>query len=180
MRDVLLMMSMSVDGYVVGPHGHAGAIPEPAELKEWKLERIRRAGTHTMGRTTYEEMASHWPHSSDDYAAPMNEIPKVVFSKSLKEATWPGSTIAGGDTAEEIAALKSQSGGEIIAWGGAEFVQALSRARLIDEYVLVIGPVAYGSGLPMFKDLPEALPLDLVESRTFEPGYVVTRYRLTT
>jgi dihydrofolate reductase len=71
-----------------------------------------------MGRVTYEEMAGFWPTSTDDYAAPMNEIPKVVFSRTLAEATWPESSIARGDLAEEIAALRAQPGGEIIAWGG--------------------------------------------------------------
>jgi len=78
MRNVVLMMSTSVDGYVAGPHGHAGAVPEPAELSQWKLDRIRRAGTHIMGRVTYEEMAGFWPTSTDDYAAPMNEIISAV------------------------------------------------------------------------------------------------------
>ena len=92
MRRVVLMMSTSIDGFVSGPHGHAGALPEPEKLKRWKLERIRQAGTHIMGRVTYEEMAAFWPTSTDDYAAPMNAIPKVVFSKTLDEATWPESS----------------------------------------------------------------------------------------
>jgi dihydrofolate reductase len=162
------MMSTSVDGFVAGPHGHAGALPEPDELKRWKLDRIRRAGTHIMGRVTYEEMASHWPTSTDEYAAPMNEIPKVVFSRTLDEATWPDSSIARGDLADEIAALRARPGGDVIAWGGAGFAQALSRAGLVDEYVLVINPVVFGSGKPMFKDLPGALRLELIEARTFE------------
>jgi len=168
MRNVTLMMTMSVDGYVSGPHGHAAAIPEPAELSQWKLDRIRRAGTHIMGRVTYEEMAGYWPTSSDDYAAPMNEIPKVVFSKTLGEATWAGSSIARGDLADEIAALRRQPGGEIIAWGGAGLAQSLSRARLVDEYALVIQPVAFGSGLPLFADLPDTLRLELIDAKTFD------------
>jgi dihydrofolate reductase len=168
MRSVVLMMSVSVDGYVAGPRGHAGAIPEPEELKRWKLDRIRRAGTHIMGRVTYEEMAGYWPTSTDDYAAPMTEIPKVVFSKTLDEATWAGSSIARGDLADEIAALRHQPGGEIIAWGGANLAQSLSRAGLVDEYVLVIQPVAFGSGLPLFADLPDALRLELTGAKTFD------------
>jgi dihydrofolate reductase len=175
-RKVTLMMSMSIDGFVVGPHGHAGALTEPEELKQWKLDRVRRAGTHIMGRVTYEEMAAHWPTSTDDYAAPMNEIPKVVFSTTLDKATWAKSSIARGPLADEIAALRRQSGGEIIAWGGAGFAQSLSRAGLVDEYVLVIHPVAFGSGLPMFRDLPEALQLDLLEARTFDNGTVLHVY----
>jgi dihydrofolate reductase len=168
MRSVVLMMSVSIDGYVAGPRGHAGALPEPDELKRWKLDRIRRAGTHIMGRVTYEEMAGYWPRSSDDYAAPMNEIPKVVFSKTLGEATWAGSSIARGDLADEIAALRRQPGGEIIAWGGANLAQSLSRAGLVDEYALVIQPVAFGSGLPLFADLPDALRLELIDAKTFD------------
>ena len=117
MRRVVLMMSVSVDGFVAGPHGHAGGLAEPDRLKRWKLDRIRRAGTHIMGRVTYGEMAAHWPTSTDDYAAPMNEIPKVVFSTTLDEATWTKSSIARGDLADEIATLRHQSGGDIIAWG---------------------------------------------------------------
>jgi|SRR5579872_577190 len=177
MRKVVLMMSVSVDGFVAGPHRHPGGLAEPEQLKRWKLDRIRRAGTHIMGRVTYEEMASHWPASTDDYAAPMNDIPKVVFSTTLHEATWAKSSIARGDLADEIATLRGQSGGEIIAWGGARFVQALSRAGLIDEYVLVILPLAFGGGLPMFRDLPEALELELIEAQTFDNSTVLHVYR---
>jgi dihydrofolate reductase len=176
MRRLVLMMSVSIDGYVAGPHGHAGALPEPDELKRWKLERVRQAGTHIMGRVTYEEMAAHWPTSTDDYAAPMNEIPKVVFSKTLEEATWAESSIARGDLDDEVATLRRQPGGEIIAWGGASLAQSLSRAGLVDEYVLVIHPVAFGGGLPMFRDLPEALRLELLEAQTFDTGTVLHIY----
>ena len=64
------MMSTSIDGFVSGPHGHAGALPEPEKLKRWELERIRQAGTHIMGRVRYEEMTPFWPTSTDNYAPP--------------------------------------------------------------------------------------------------------------
>jgi dihydrofolate reductase len=175
-RRVVLMMSMSIDGFVSGPHGHAGAFREPEELKHWKLDRARRAGTHIMGRVTYAEMAAHWPKSTDDYASPMNEIPKVVFSKTLDETRWAKSSIARGDLATEISNLRHQPGGEIIAWGGAEFAQSLSRAGLVDEYALVLHPVAFGGGLPMFRDLPKALGLKLIEARTFATGTLLHVY----
>ncbi|HTV11362.1 MAG TPA: dihydrofolate reductase family protein [Acidimicrobiales bacterium] len=176
MRDVVLIMTASIDGYVAAPHGHAGAMPEPDELKQWKLDRIRRAGTHIMGRVTYEEMAGFWPTSTDDYAAPMNSIPKVVFSKTLQDATWPVSSVASGDLADEIGRLRRQPGGEIIAWGGAGFAQALSRARLVNEYAIVTQPVAYGGGLPLFRDLPDALHLNVVEAKTFSSGTMLHVY----
>jgi dihydrofolate reductase len=176
MRVVTLMMSMSIDGFVAGPQGHAGALAEPDELRRWKLDRIRRAGTHIMGRTTYEEMASYWPTSSDDYAAPMNEISEVVFSKTLDEATWPGSSIARGDLAEEITSLRRQPEGEIIAWGGAGFAQSLSRARLVDQYVLITHPVVFGGGLPLFGGLPDTLRLKLLAAQVYDTGVTAHIY----
>jgi dihydrofolate reductase len=177
MRKVVLIMTASIDGYVAGPSGNAvGAHPEPAELKRWKLERIRRAGTHIMGRVTYEGMAAFWPTSTDDYAAPMNEIPKVVFSKSLKKATWPESSIARGDLADEIARLRRQPGGDIIAWGGARFAQALSSAGLIDEYAIVTRPVAYGGGKPLFHDLPDSLQFTVLAATNYAGGTALHLY----
>src|SRR5580700_5229002 len=91
MRDVLLYMSMSLDGFVGSDREHPGAaVPEGAELKQWKLDRISRTGAHLMGRITYQEMSSYWPQSDDPYASPMNDIPKVVFSKTLSDARPTG------------------------------------------------------------------------------------------
>jgi dihydrofolate reductase len=176
MRNVVLMMTASVDGFVVGPEAHAGGFPEPRELERWKLDRIRGAGTHIMGRVTYEEMASFWPTSTAEYAAPMNEIPKVVFSRTLETATWPESSIARGDLADEIASLRSQPGGDIIAWGGARFAQALSRSRLIDEYAIVTPPVVYGGGQALFGELPDALHLRVVATTTYATGTALHVY----
>lgn len=178
MRKVVLIMTASIDGFVAAPDGIAvGGLPEPAELKRWKLERIRRAGTHIMGRVSYVEMATFWPKSTDDYAAPMNEIPKIVFSKTLKEATWPESSIASGDLAGEIAALRKQPGGEIIAWGGAGFAQALAKARLIDEYAIVTQPIAYGGGKPLFLDLKEAMQFEPLATTTYASGALLRQYK---
>jgi len=106
-----------------------------------------------MGLSTYHEMAGFWPCPDDEYAAPMNDIPKVVFSKTLTKADWPQSTIASGDLAEEINALKCEPGKDLIAWGGAAFAQSLSRLRLVDDYRLVLQPVTLGEGLPLFAGL---------------------------
>ncbi len=100
-----------------------------------------------MGRVTYEEMSAYWPTSSSEYAAPMNEIPKVVFSKTIKKAEWADSRIASGELSDEVATLKSEPGNDLIAHGGSSFAQALTRERLIDEYRLVIQPAALGSGM---------------------------------
>jgi dihydrofolate reductase len=141
------------------------------------LEWLRGCGLHLMGRATYEEMAEFWPTSEDPYAAPMNDIPKVVFSRTLERAEWPDSRIASGDLAEEIAGLKHESGKDVIAWGGAAFAQSLSRLGLVDEYRLVLQPVALGDGLPLFKDLTAPLRLELVDAQTYNTGSALHVYR---
>ena len=178
MRDVILYMSMSLDGFVGSDREHPGmAIPEGAELKQWKLDRISKAGAHLMGRVTYQQMSSYWPQSDDEYAAPMNDIPKVVFSRTLTKADWAQSTIASGDLAGEVSALKREPGKDMIAWGGATFAQSLSRLRLVDEYRLVVQPVALGDGLPLFAGLTAPFVLDLIEARAYADGAVLHVYR---
>jgi dihydrofolate reductase len=179
MRKVIVEISVSVDGFVAPAKGapdHRGTPEDPA-LKQLKLDWLSETGTHAMGRVTYQQMAEHWPYSSDAYAAPMNDLPKVVFSRTLQEAAWNNSRVARGDLAEEISTLRQEPGGDIIAWGGAAFVQALSRAGLVDEYRLVIKPVALGAGLPLFKDLSAPIWLQLVEARTYATGEALHIYR---
>jgi dihydrofolate reductase len=177
-RQVTLQMSMSLDGYVASDREHpAASVPEDAELVGWKLDRVAKAGAHLMGRTTYQEMAAYWPTSTHPYAAPMNDIPKVVFSRTLSQGSWATTRIARGDLAAEIAALKQEPGPDVMAHGGASFAAALAARGLIDEYCLVIQPVALGRGQALFAELPAALPLELIEARSFECGVVVHLYR---
>jgi dihydrofolate reductase len=179
MRDLVLQMGVSIDGYVSGgPEGDiGGGGPQHPDVAARVLAWIRRAGVHGMGRGTYEEMAGFWPTATHEYAAVMNEIPKVVFSRSLTRADWPTTTIARGDLAVEVGTLKAQPGGDVIVYGGYTFAQALTRADLVDEYRLVTRPVALGSGEPMFKDLPAGLRLELAESTSYADGTVITVYR---
>jgi dihydrofolate reductase len=178
MRRVTLQMGMSLDGYVASDREHPGvAVPEDSELVGWKIDRLAKAGAHLMGRTTYQEMAAYWPSSTEPYAALMNDLPKIVFSRTLSEASWPTTRIADGDLAAEIAALKEEPGGDLIAHGGASFAAALAARGLIDEYCLVIQPVAVGGGQALFAELSAPLRLELVEARSFSCGVVVHVYR---
>jgi dihydrofolate reductase len=178
MRNVVLQMGISIDGYVSGGPGEdiGGGAAEHPDVVTRKMAWITGAGLHAMGRVTYQEMSSFWPTSTDEFAKPMNEIPKVVFSKTLTRADWPTTTIAGGDLEEEIARLKAEPGGEIIVYGGYTLAQALTRANLIDEYRLVVRPVALGSGEPMFKDLPTGRRLQPAEVTRYPDGTVIAIY----
>lgn len=181
MRKLVLSMGVSLDGLVARPGrfgaGGWGLPPEDPALKAVKLSWMENVDAHLMGRVTYEEMAAAWPTSDDAYAAPMNEIPKIVFSKTLERADWRGSRIARGDLAEEIAALKREPGGDLLAWGGASFAQSLSRLGLVDEYRLVHQPVALGDGLPLFEGLAAPLLLALVDAHTYSSGAALHVYR---
>jgi dihydrofolate reductase len=129
-----------------------------------------------MGRVTYESMAEFWPKSDHPAAGAMNDIPEVVFSRTLRSAGWPESRIASGDTAEEIARLKAEPGGEIVAHGGTQFVRSLIRLGLVDEYRLWMLPAAVGQGEPLFTGLAHPLPLCLQTCRAFPSGILELVY----
>jgi dihydrofolate reductase len=179
MRPVVLQMGITLDGFVHGAKGYEnwGLPPEDDELVAWKVASLRQAGTHIMGRTSYEVMSSVWPKGTGVYAEVMNEIPKVVFSKTLTTADWAESRIASGDLAEDIDSLKREPGGVILAHGGATFVDSLIREGLIDEYRLVIHPVVIGNGSGLFSALGAPLLLEPLEARTFPNGTAVHVYR---
>ena len=129
------------------------------------------------GEITYEDMASVWPKGSGVYADVMNEIPKVVFSKTLTRADWPESQIASGELAEDIDGLKREPGRVILAHGGATFIGSLIRENLIDECRLVIHPVVIGNGTGLFGPLREPRRLGLIDARTFPSGTAIHTYR---
>jgi len=170
----LQQFAVSVDGYILeeGTEFYRWweAQPNDDELEEYFVAALRRAGTHIMGRVTYQNMAAHWPTSAEPVAPVMNDVPKVVFSRTLKSADWPQSRIASGDTAEEIAQLKAEPGGEIVAHGGVRFVQALARLGVVDEYRLYVYPIAIGSGSSLFAGIEGLQPLRLVSNTAFPSG----------
>jgi len=172
---LILKMHVSVDGYVCTTTGDVEWIfPDfDDELQKWEVERLWQAGCHLMGRALFEEMAAYWPNSTEPYALPMNEIPKVVFSKTLKTAAWGKTEIAAGDLAVEVASLKRKSGKDVVAHGGASFAQSLAKLNLVDEYRLLVHPIALGSGKPCFAS---RLGLHLVSMQKFPSGVVALTY----
>jgi dihydrofolate reductase len=175
MRPLILKMEISLDGFAGAADGDVDWIFRTFddELTRAEVELLGAAGVHAMGRVTYEDMAGHWPTSEEPYAPPMNDIPKVVFSRTLERADWGPVRIARGDLAEEVAALKAENGGPILAHGGASFAQSLSRLGLVDEYRLHVHPDVLGRGLPIFA---EPAQLRLRSARTFPAGTVALHY----
>jgi dihydrofolate reductase len=207
MRGLILKMSVSVDGFVGGPEGQLDWIfPSMDEgVTTWIVDTLRRAGVHIMGSRTFHDMAAYWPLSTEPFAEPMNEIPKVVFSKkgsvtpgagkttkALEDATrarpvapsqhaatdtWRSARIAGGDLVDEIRKMKAERGSYILAHGGASFARTLITERLVDELRLVVHPVALGRGLPLFAGVASPLHLALVGTTRFDSGSLANVYR---
>ncbi|GAA0707339.1 dihydrofolate reductase family protein [Dokdonella soli] len=206
MRRLILTMSMSLDGFVSGPEGDINWIfSGDEEAIAWKVENLWNASLLIMGSRSFQDMAPFWPTSTMVFAPPMNQIPKAVFSKQgpavleaaakgLRDAqartvdtetgqlqpgaeSWAEAYVASGDLAHEITMLKAKDGKPIIALGGAAFARSLIAQNLVDEYVLMVYPIALGKGLPIFSDLPALRPLKLVSSKAFPRGSVVQIYR---
>ena len=104
------------------------------------------------------------------------DIPKVVFTKSLEKSTWNNTTLAKGDLAEEIAALKKQNRKDILVFGGAGFVSSLIKEKLIDEYHLIVNPTAIGSGMTIFNSLNEIRKFSPLQARLYPGGKTVLSY----
>jgi dihydrofolate reductase len=204
-REVFLKMSISLDGFVGGPDGELDwSFPTmDDDAISWMNETLlSRAGVHIMGRRTFHDMAAYYPTSTAPYAPAMNDIPKLFFSrtgrpstKSTRPATVPAAQAstaapslhttrswddAGGITGElahEITRLKQQPGSFILAHGGASFANSLVRHDLIDEFHLLVHPVALGRGLSIFTGVDRPLELHLIRTKRFRAGAVALTYR---
>jgi dihydrofolate reductase len=185
-----MKMSVSLDGFVADLKGQKDWIFKTGDEESlaWSVGKIRDAGLIIMGRKSFETMAPYWPTATGPFAAPMNEIPKAVFTRkgfkgidraSAKKQSvsdsWADARVFDNDLAEGITELKAGSGKPILAIGGAEFMQDLIATGLIDEYHLAFHPVSLGAGLPIFTSL-EPMYLKLVEVKVFPKGIVAKTY----
>jgi dihydrofolate reductase len=136
---------------------------------------------YLFGRKTYEAMASYWPTVSDadPYARHLNRAPKYVASTTLRDAGWHGSTLIGGDVAEEVAELKEQPGGSIAVLGSGQLVRTLVAHDLVDEYFLVVFPILLASGKRLFGEAEQPRKLRLVDGRATGTGGMMLTYRRT-
>jgi dihydrofolate reductase len=180
MGEVVLFMAITADGFVCGPKGELdwlSSIGPDEERTAWVVETLWDAAVHAMGGTTYRDMSNAWPTADAPQAPPMNEVPKVAFSKTLKTADWGPARIASGDLGEEVQRLKQEIDGTILVHGGASFAQSLVASGLVDEFRLRVFPVALGKGKALFSELEEPLDLSLFDVRAFDTGVVVHSYR---
>ena len=201
-KELILGMSVSVDGFVSGPNGETDWIFRNSieASAQWAADQLGQASLIAMGRGSYEGMADYWPTATGPFARPMNEIPKAVFSRSgaisppglektlaaLGDATvdqtvlesWRHPIVAGTDLVADLKRLKAEDGKPIVAIGGASFASSLIAADLVDAFRLAVHPVVLGRGLPIFAGLETPLDLRLDDLKRFDTGVVVKTYRL--
>ncbi|MER5890221.1 dihydrofolate reductase family protein [Streptomyces sp. NPDC001941] len=186
MRSVTYSMNVSLDGYIVGPDGRFDwSEPDPEVFRYW-IDEIRGVDVHLMGRRLYETML-YWEDADQDamqdeadreWTSLWNPLPKVVFSTTLSEVRG-SARLASGGVAEEIERLRAEPGEGEIAIGGADIAAQAAAHDLIDEYRTVAYPVLVGGGTPYFARAERRVDLELLETRTFASGVVLTRHRVT-
>jgi dihydrofolate reductase len=183
MRKIVLMMSMSLDGFVEGPGREIDWHRIDDETHRHFNDEARRMGGFLNGRVMYELMAGFWPTADADpanagpvaeFAGIWRDMPKIVYSRTLEHADW-NTTIVRDVVVEEVMALKAQPGGDLSV-GGADLAAEFRRHGLIDEYRVYVHPVLIGRGKPLFQETDILTDLRLVESRVFGNGVVLLRY----
>ena len=182
MRKLVVFNSITLDGYFVGTGGDMNwAHKSDPEWLAFTAENAAGGCEAVYGRITYEMMAGWWPSPMALQAFPsvakaMNEMPKVVFSRTLKSADWNNTRLLQDDLAAAVRKLKAEPGPDLLIMGSGTIISQLTQARLIDEYQIVVQPVALGAGRSMFEGMTDRLTLKRTKSRTFENGCVVLWY----
>ena len=177
--------------FVAGPNGELDWMTWnwSDDIKKYVNDLHDTVDTILLGRKMTDGFISHWAsvvekrdesskelRENYEFAKKMIDIPKVVFTKTLKTHTWINTTVAKGDLKIEVMKLKKKDGKDLIVYGGAGFVSSLVRENLIDEYYLFINPVILGNGLSIFNRLDKSMKLKLVASKAFDCGIILLHY----
>ncbi|MGC2891463.1 MAG: dihydrofolate reductase family protein [Candidatus Acidiferrum sp.] len=183
MRKLVVFNMLSLDGYFVDGKGDMSwAHKHDAEWNAFVNENASGSGVLVFGRITYQLMASYWPtpmalQNSPVVAKGMNEMAKLVFSRTLDKATWNNTKLIKGDLATEVRKLKNEPGPDMVILGSGSIVSQLAQHNLIDEYQMALSPIVLGKGRTMFEGLQEKLNLKLTRSRAFGNGTLFACYQ---
>jgi dihydrofolate reductase len=183
MRRLIMWNLMTLDGFVAGERGdiswHEDVWGE--ELERFSIEQGEEIGALLFGRVTYELMAGYWPTApKSEIADYMNALPKIVFSRTLREADWRNTRLLHDNAPAEVARLKSDTGKDIFMFGSADLAASLIPHGLIDEFRIGVAPLLLGGGSPLFKESSDRTRLRLLETRPLKKsGVVILRYEPT-
>ena len=196
-RRIVMFNWLSADGYFSGPDGSLDWVVPDVEQARAAVESLASVDTVLFGRRTYERFAAFWSRAlaeSDATSAPdphhpgqrsrehraiavaLDQVAKVVFSRTLQAATWKGSRILPELDPGAIEAMKRAPGKDMIIFGSGSIVSQLTQAGLIDEYQLAVCPVFIGSGVPLLRDVSTRVKLERLEAKAYPSGDVLLRY----
>lgn len=184
MRNVIVSNLISLDGYIEGPHRELDWFTLSQDFFAYARELTGSVDTMLYGRVTYQMMESYWAGhvGTDDNDAfittRMNEVPKVVFSRTLKQVGWGkwDNARLSSDPVATVRKMKTEKGGDMVIFGSGGLVSTLAPHGLIDEYRMIVNPVILGRGQPMFRGLTDRIKLQLTGSRQFTSGTVMLYY----
>ncbi len=183
MGKLIYGLNVSVDGYIADTQGRIDWADASAELQQYWNDFEREISLSCYGRRLYELMAAYWPTADKDpdaapwvvdFAHLWRDMPKVVFSHTLESVDW-NSRLERGDPVEVVRKLKAETDGAFDV-AGATLAAPIVQAGLVDEFLIVVAPIAVGGGTPFFPTLPSWISLRLLENRTFADGTVLLRY----
>lgn len=182
MRELIAAINMTLDGLC----DHTAMIADE-ETHQHFNDLLSNADTLIFGRITYQLMESYWPSvvknptgnkPMDEFAVLIDNISKIVFSRTLDNVDWKNTHLKKEIIKEEVLELKQQTGKNILV-GSPSLIVALTQLDVIDEYQLVVQPIVLGSGLPLFKNVKERVNLKLVKTKAFSCGAVTLYYKPT-
>ena len=184
MPKLIVFNQITLDGYFTGPTGdmswaHAGG--DDPEWKAFVAGNAKGGGVLVFGRVTYEMMASFWPTPMAAQFDPvvakrMNAMPKVVFSRSLAQASWSNTKLVKRGLIGAMTKMKTEPGEDMAILGSGTIVAQLAEAGLVDEYQLIVNPIVFGKGRTLFDGVKRGPKLKLLKSRTFKNGKVLLCY----
>lgn len=184
MRKLIASTFVSLDGFIVAPNEDMGWVTDSfsTDMGKYAGDLQASMGAILLGRVTYQIMTNFWPTATEDSspgADRMNNVPKVIFSRTLdkvKWGKWDNARLVKENAAEEVAKLKQGLSGDLVIYGSANLIQNFTQLGLIDEYQLLVHPVILGDGKPLFAGMPQPVKLKLLQAKTFDNGVVVLYY----
>lgn len=172
---------ITLNGYFKGPGGDLSWHKHEGEESSYAAEGLQSKSILLFGRVTYEMMAGWWPtpeaiNTNPEIANGMNASEKIVFSRTLKKAGWNNTKLIKDNLADEIKRLKQIPGRPVTVLGSGSLVTQLAELGLVDEYQIMVDPVALGNGTPIFSNIKHPLSLKLTNTRAFKSGVVLLCY----
>ena len=187
MRRLKLQVQITLDGYISGANGEADwmTFNWSDDIKKYVDEITKPVDLILLGKNLATGFIPHWEAVAKDSNNPEREAGitysktrKIVFSRSLTQSQWENTTVENGDLATVIQELKKQPGGDMIVYGGGQFVSSLLKEQLIDELHLFINPAVIGKGMPIYREVTGTKRFEIKKTIQFECGIVLLMYHL--